>query len=661
MHWLSAAVARAGIKSAEVVVIPDDASLVDSWEITARTLGIAQPDLAKALAPAFGLAAADCEQADPAALAILPERIARQYHVFPLREERRNVVVATSDPTNIDVEQAIEFATGRHLVFELATPAAIEEALSAAYSGERAMEQLLSSIDEHVADAVRLVEDVSPESVGPSEVESAPVVKLTNLILRDAVVQGASDIHIEPGVKAGIVRFRIDGVMRRYMHLPMVALNRVVSRIKVLGRLDIADRLRPQDGRSKVVINGGHIDLRISTVCTRDAEKAVIRILRPENTRRLEDIGITPRELARLRQLLKCRDGILIVTGPTGSGKTTTLYSAIREIATGELNISTVEDPVEYELAGITQIQVEPKRGVTFANSLRALLRQDPDVIFVGEIRDAETAHIAAQAAMTGHLVLASLHTNDAMSTITRLSDLGLDRQTIATTLRGTLAQRLIRRVCTDCAQPLIGEGSLTEEETTLGARYGVRPLSRVIGCKRCGNTGYRGRLPLVEVAVITPTLADMIAAGATAHALQRAAVAQGMVSMREGAAARVRRGETTLQEVERVVGDIIAEDPQRQPVGVASILLVNADAAWRRMARVLLERDDVRIVEAVDESQAAQLLSSGEHFALVLTDLPASLPSGERADRSLDSDPSPVEWSPFTAALPSVIGQTRH
>ncbi|MEX2154005.1 MAG: ATPase, T2SS/T4P/T4SS family [Gemmatimonadaceae bacterium] len=660
MHWLSAAAGRAGLKGAEVVVIPDDASLVDSWEMTARTLGIAPPDLAKALAPAFGIAAADCEQAEPAALAILPERIARQYHVFPLRDEKRNVVVATADPTNIDIEQAIEFATGRRLVFELATPTAIDEALSAAYSGERAMEQLLSSIDEHVTDAVRLVEDSSPESVGPAEVESAPVVKLTNLILRDAVVQGASDIHIEPGVKAGTVRFRIDGVMRRYMHLPMVALNRVVSRIKVLGRLDIADRLRPQDGRSRVVIAGAHIDLRISTVCTRDAEKAVIRILRPESTRKLEDIGITPRELARLRQLLKCRDGIVIVTGPTGSGKTTTLYSAIREIATGELNISTVEDPVEYELAGITQIQVEPKRGVTFANSLRALLRQDPDVIFVGEIRDAETAHIAAQAAMTGHLVLASLHTNDAMSTITRLTDLGLDRQTIATTLRGTLAQRLIRRVCTDCAQPLIGEGSLTEEETTLGARYGVRPLSRALGCKRCGSTGYRGRLPLVEVAVITPTLADMIAAGATAHALQRAAVAQGMVSMREGAAARVRRGETTLQEVERVVGDIIAEQPQRQPIGVASILLVNPDATWRRMARALLERDDVRIVEAMDEAQATKLLSSGEHFALVLTDLPALLPSGETADRAA-SDPSVVEWSPFTAALPSVTGQTRH
>ena len=380
----------------------------------------------------------------------------------------------------------------------------------------------------------------------------------------------------------------------------------------------------------------------------------------------------------------------MIVTGPTGSGKTTTLYSAIREIATGEVNISTVEDPVEYELPGITQIQVDAKRGVTFANSLRALLRQDPDVIFVGEIRDAETAQIAAQAAMTGHLVLATLHTNDAMSTIARLQDLGLDRQTIAMTLRGTLAQRLIRRVCPDCAQPLIG--SLTDEEETLGARYGVLPLSRAVGCRRCGNTGYRGRLPLVEVAVITPALADMIAGGATTTALQRAAIAQGMASMREVAVARVRRGETTLQEVERVIGDHIEDQPQE--TGPSSILLVNADPAWRRMARALLEGGGFRVTEAVDAVQAMQLMSSGEEFALMVTDLmqpslapeltaprvhalrpttavpividsPAarkSLPEGLPAMATgTDGKAKNVDWARFTATVQSAIRKTEH
>jgi type IV pilus assembly protein PilB len=619
MHWLAAAAARAGLKGADALVIPVDISLIDSWEIASRTLGISATDLAKSIAPSFGLAEADFERAEARALSLLPERIARKYHVFPLREDERHLVVATSDPTNIEVEHAIGFAAGRRPIFELATPAAIEEALFSAYNSDRAMDQLLSSVDEQVADAVRVVEELEPEAVLAAEVDSAPVVKLTNLILRDAIIQSASDIHIEPGAKGGTVRFRVDGVMRQYMHLPMVALNRVVSRIKVLGRLDIADRIRPQDGRSRVAVDGRYVDLRISTVATRDAEKAVIRILRPENTRKLDEVGVTPRELARLRQLLNCRDGIVIVTGPTGSGKTTTMYSAIREIATGEVNISTVEDPVEYELAGITQIQVDPKRGITFANSLRALLRQDPDVIFVGEIRDSETAQIAAQAAMTGHLVLATLHTNDALSTIARLTDLGLDRQTIATTLRGVLAQRLIRRVCPDCAQPLIG--ALTEEEETLGARYGVLPLSRAMGCKRCGNTGYRGRLPLVEVAVVTPALADMIAGGASAHALQRAAISQGMAPLRDVAVARVRRGETTLQEIERVIGDQI-EDQQQQDSGPPAILVVNADPAWRRMARALLEGGGFRVAEAIDAAQAMQLMGTGEDFALMVTDL---------------------------------------
>jgi type II secretory ATPase GspE/PulE/Tfp pilus assembly ATPase PilB-like protein/CheY-like chemotaxis protein len=452
------------------------------------------------------------------------------------------------------------------------------------------------------------------------------------------------------------------------MQVPMVALNRIVSRIKVLGKLDIADRVRPQDGRTRVAIDGRFVDLRISTVCTRDAEKAVIRILRPENTKKLEEIGITPRELARLRQLLNCRDGIVIVTGPTGSGKTTTLYSAIREIATGEVNISTVEDPVEYELPGITQIQVDPKRGITFANSLRALLRQDPDVIFVGEIRDAETAQIAAQAAMTGHLVLATMHTNDAMATIARMLDLGLDRQTIAATLRGTLAQRLIRRVCADCAQPVTG--ALTEEEENLAKRYNVQPVTRAAGCKRCGNTGYRGRLPLIEVSVITPALSDMIAAGATATVLQRAAVNQGMAPLREVAIARVRRGETTLQETERVIGDQI-EDSQSEEIGPASILVVNADAMWRSKTRQLLETGGFRVTEAESAAQAMQLVSAGEQFALIVTDLmaPAQMDSiaharasahristqvTPRASGAMPAIPIPMPTPPQAPAAPA-------
>jgi CheY-like chemotaxis protein len=325
-------------------------------------------------------------------------------------------------------------------------------------------------------------------------------------------------------------------------------------------------------------------------------------------------------------------------------------------------------------------------------------LRQDPDVIFVGEIRDSETAQIAAQAAMTGHLVLATMHTNDAMSSVARMADLGLDRQTIASTLRGTLAQRLLRRVCPDCAQPLIG--ALTEEEETLGARYGVLPLSRAVGCRRCGNTGYRGRLPLIEVAVITPSLSDMIAGGATTQALQRAAVAAGMAPMRDVAIARVRRGETTLQEIERVIGDGREEQPLQG--GPASILLVNADPTWRRMARALLEGGGFSVTEASDAGQAMQLMGNGGgQFALMVTDLmspaispmrqyealpmhtstPKSLPRlpartrvsapilSPRSSAPISAPPASVtehrsqdvDWARFTATVQSAIRRTEH
>ncbi len=623
MHWLEGAATRAGLAGASSLTIPSDGTNVEAWEIATRTLGLSPQDLAARMAPQFGLRVADFDHTDPRALALLPERLARRYHVFPLREDDRNIYVATADPSDIEVEHAIGFASGRRPVFELAPPTLIEDALLSGYSADRLVENLLTTVDSQIADAVRVVDEMEPEAVDLSDIETGPVVKLTNLILRDAVMHGVSDVHVEPGPKGGTVRFRIDGVMRQHMHLPMAALNRVVSRIKVLARMDIANRLVAQDGRAKVSIEGRNYDLRISTVPTRDAEKAVIRVLRPESARKLEEVGITPRELARLRQLLSCRDGIVIVTGPTGSGKTTTLYSAIKELATGHVNIMTVEDPIEYELPGITQIQVEAKRGVTFASSLRAILRQDPDVIFVGEIRDLETAEVAAQAALTGHLVLATLHTNDSMSAVTRLADLGLDRQTIATCLRGCLAQRLVRRVCPDCAQPLLG--TLTEEEERLSAQFGVLPLSRATGCKRCGNTGYRGRLPLIEVAIVTPSIADMIASGGTAQQLQRAAIAAGMAPLRDVAVARVRRGETTLQEIERVLGDQLEDESVSNGMN-PGILILNPDPAWRRMARAMLEGAGFKVGEAMDGDSAVRLLGDGREFSFVITE--ASLPA---------------------------------
>jgi general secretion pathway protein E len=323
------------------------------------------------------------------------------------------------------------------------------------------------------------------------------------------------------------------------------------------------------------MVDGKVQDLRISTVPTRQAEKAVIRILHPEGNRTLEDLLMPPGELARVRQLLGYRDGIIAVTGPTGSGKTTSLYAALREIATSEVNVMSDEDPVEYELAGITQIQVEVQRGVTFASALRAILRQDPDVIFIGEIRDAETAEVAVHASMTGHLVLATLHTNDAVSAVTRLQHLGLDAASVASTLRGAVAQRLLRSVCLHCAEPI--NGALTPDEERLSLQYALEPRVRARGCSRCAQIGYRGRVPIVEVMTSNAELRELIATGATTLELQRAATVSGMRSLLKVAVERAAAGETTLQEVERVVGGM-----QDEPVTQAGVTL-EADPPRRR------------------------------------------------------------------------------
>ncbi|MES2178319.1 MAG: ATPase, T2SS/T4P/T4SS family [Gemmatimonadota bacterium] len=646
-HWLVNAAARAGIPGAKTANIAQGVTLAGAWEQLGRELKLTESALVAQVAPVLRLPVAEFERAESKAARLLPEKLARKHGVFALRETDRELTVASSDPHDYEAERDIGFASGRRIKFELAGPNAIEGALGGGYSADSVVQNLLDAADSTLADAVRFVEDAAPEQVAAADVESAPLVKLANLILSDAVVQRASDIHIEPGgSKGGVVRFRIDGVMRQHMSLPSAAVGRVVSRIKVLGKLDIADRMRPQDGRARISVMNKHYDLRISTVPTRDAEKAVIRILRPDTAKTLDDVGLSNYELQRIRQLIGNRDGIVVVTGPTGSGKTTTLYAALTDVATSEVNVMTVEDPIEYELAGVTQIQVETKRNVTFASALRSILRQDPDVIFVGEIRDQETAEVAAQAAATGHLVLATLHTNDSMSAVSRLTDLGLDRTTIASVLRGALAQRLVRRVCPDCAQRISGD--YTENESRLGAQFGVMPTVRAHGCNKCNNSGYRGRIPIVEVAICSPSIGDQITAGTSALQLQRLAIAQGMRPLREVALDNVKRGDTTLEEIERVLGEV-ADDAPAAPALPPAIVFADDDPMLRHLATTILESGGYRVRQARDGAEALDLINTGEDIALVITDLRMPGMDGDEVVRKLRRNVA-------TAMLPVIV-----
>jgi type II secretory ATPase GspE/PulE/Tfp pilus assembly ATPase PilB-like protein/ActR/RegA family two-component response regulator len=639
--------ARAGLVGPADTVVPPETTLPEAWTAVARASGISEGDLAARVAGHYRLPLADLQSGEAPALSLVPERTARRFLVYPLRATDRELVVAVANPTDLDAEQALGFASGRAVVTEIAAPSTIQEAIDKRYAPDRILERMVDRVGAKLVDDVRVVEEAIPEALSTQDVDSAPVVKLANLILHDAVSEGASDIHLEPGRDGGTVRFRVDGVLRPFMKLPLPALNRVVSRIKIMGKLDIADRLRPQDGRARVQVATRTFDLRISTVPTREAEKAVIRILDPKSTRRLEDLKVPGPELARLRRLLTYRDGIVVVTGPTGSGKTTLLYAALAELATGEINIMTVEDPVEYELAGLTQIQVEPKRNVTFASALRSILRQDPDVVFVGEIRDLETAEMAVQASLTGHLVLATLHANDAVGAVARFTDLGIDRGKVATTLRGAVAQRLARRACPECVQRVVGPPSA--EEMSLAARYGVQPVVRAVGCSRCSKTGYRGRLPLLEVLVNNPAVEGLITQGGPASQIQKAAISGGMRPLRDVAAERVKGGDTTLQEIERVLGELGGSEELTAAASTPHLLLVDDDPVARGIARAVLEKNGFRVSEVEDGASALERLDANPDFALMVLDIEMPRMTGREVLAR-------VRQSVHTAGLPVLV-----
>jgi type II secretory ATPase GspE/PulE/Tfp pilus assembly ATPase PilB-like protein/CheY-like chemotaxis protein len=684
-HWMQRVARREGFEGAEDVAIPAHASIEEVWDAAMAACHVDADTLAAAVARSFRSQVADFTLVEPTAAKLLPASIARKFKVFPMRDSDRYLVVATSDPTQVEAEQEVGFASGRTPQMHIAAPRAIAGAMDAAYSPDRAAETLLEGVSESVDDLVEVLGVTDePEEVTMEESASGPVVRLTNLIFLEAIERGASDIHIQPTATGGVVRYRVDGVLRSGMQMPSQVLTRVVSRIKVMSRLDIADRLRPQDGRARMVVDGKKYDLRISTVPTRRAEKVVVRVLRPFLSGSLEDTGMPLAEVERVRQVLGNRDGIFVVTGPTGSGKTTTMYAALREIATEDVNIMTVEDPVEYELPGLTQIQVESKQGVTFASALRAILRQDPDVVFVGEIRDLETAQMAAQASLTGHLVLATLHTNDAVGAIRRFVDLGLDASTVADTLRAAVAQRLLRKVCADCSVPV--SEPLTSVERHLEKRFGVRPTVRAVGCEACAQHGYRGRLPVVELLVMSPALERMILEGAAPYLVQRQVEEEGMRTLLQSALQRVRDGETTLEEVARVVGDeggtslqpdIAAEaaGPERRREDVAPletprgpairvapiqdldrgddsalrILVVDDDGANRAIARGLLENEGYQVSEAADGSEALVYLARGEAFDLMVLDLDMPMLGGREVLKA-------VRGSVNTAGLPVVV-----
>src|SRR6266481_4364570 len=526
------------------------------WDCIVADKVATDAEIIEKLSHRFRLKVADPSKLDLTARDGVPEQLARRYHVLPLRLTDSFLELGTANPFDLDAEKALAFATAREIRLFLLAPSKISEKLDEMYRSDKAIDKLLEGM-ENSSDLVQLA-DNAPDELNVSEADASqkPVVRLVDMIISEGILSRASDIHVEPEEGGVAVRYRIDGVLRQVMKIPRQAGLPLISRIKIMSSLDIADRLRPQDGRARVAVSGQPIDLRVSTLPAQLGEKVVIRILDSRATvKSLDMLGLNPGEAEAIKRLLENHEGIMLVTGPTGSGKTTTLYSAINQIKSEGVNIVTVEDPVEYRMQGIVQVQVQEKAGLTFAAALRSILRQDPNVVLVGEIRDKETAQIAVQASLTGHLVLSTLHTNDAANAVTRLVDIGVESYKIAASLRGVVAQRLMRKLCPPCKEVWI---EAPPERLRRWIPKGT-PLYRAAGCPDCAMTGYRGRFSIVEVLTVSTELERLIAAGEAADRIAEAAQRGGMKSLWDSGLAHVMRGESTLEELTRCV-DIPAE-----------------------------------------------------------------------------------------------------
>ena len=638
------------------------------WETAVRRGHITEDALLEALSKRFRMRIANLLSVTQAARELVPEQLARKYRILPLAITDSLLDIATADPHDLDCERTLAFATGRTVRMQLASPLKIADRLEEVYRLDNAVDKLLQKVaGKYEVQTQVPSEDSADIALSADSANARPLIQLVDHILAEGISSRASDIHLEPEEAGVAIRYRIDGVLRQSMVLPRAVGVPLVSRIKIISGLDIADRLRPQDGRSRVTVNGASVDLRVSTLPAAHGEKIVIRILDARSTvLSLDSLGLNPDEKERILLLLQMREGVILVTGPTGSGKTTTLYSMLRHAQQRKVNIVTVEDPVEYRLAGIVQVQVNEKAGLTFASALRSILRQDPDIVLVGEIRDKETAMTAVQASLTGHLVLSTLHTIDAASSVTRLVDIGIESYKLAGALKGIVAQRLIRLLCPTCKK---ASTDPIPERLRRWVPEGTT-LYREVGCNECSQTGYRGRRAITEVLITTPELERRVTANESGERLAEAARDGGMKSLWESGVQQALRGDTSFEELLRIlempappeapprarpkeeaptrrtsspavvprtsgsqravaasrVSGPVPRDEAFQLIdevhagrGGKTVLIVEDEEPLRRVLRDLLERDGFHVLEANNGVQALDQIDRGAPDVVVL------------------------------------------
>ena len=516
---------------------------------------VTEGGLVAILAEQLGLDFVDLTEAqiDASAVALVPERTARQHNCIPVRfEEDGRLVLAMADPANVVAVDDIRAMTKRDVRTVVATKADVVACINRHYRLDRTAETLAEEAADQLSADAQDLDSVEAQS----SAEDAPIIKLVNLLITQAVNDRASDIHIEPGERSLKVRYRIDGVLHEVMSPPKSVQAGITSRLKIMAEINIAERRIPQDGRIGLKVQNKAIDIRVATLPTVYGEKLVLRLLDKSSVMlQLSDLGFAQQNLQRFQDSFRKPYGMLLVTGPTGSGKSTTLYATLNILNQPHVNIITVEDPVEYRLPGVNQVQTNNKAGLTFAAALRSILRSDPDIILIGEIRDKETAQIAVESALTGHLVLSTLHTNDAPSALTRLIDMGIEPFLVASSLDCVVAQRLARKLCPKCKETYV-----PSEEELIAARFDYDPqeelptLYRAVGCSSCGKTGYKGRFAVHEVMALSEDIERLAAERASAEEINKVARSQGMLTLRQDGMEKVRQGMTSIEEILRVV-----------------------------------------------------------------------------------------------------------
>ena len=601
--------------------------VVEGWHQLTHVLKVTDDELTEAVADHYGLPLADLQSAKPFVTRLVPEEMARKYHVLPIGEDGNSLIVAVSNPFDEEALEQLKAVSARHVIAQLAAPLAIDNFITANYS--RALRKQTERL-------INLDQESALEPTGDDQDGAATQLGLQ--ILRLGIDRGASDIHVQPFAGGGVIRCRVDGVLQRIATLPTAVYQALVRQMKAQSGMDPSNERKPQDGQLATSYQGREVELRVSTLPCRGGERLVMRLHEQGDQVTLEKLEFPPAELAAMLRLIQHTAGIFLVTGPTGSGKTTTLYALLDRLNQVGINIITIENPVEQEIVGISQVEVNPAAGLTFASALRSILRQDPDVVLVGEIRDAETADIAVQAALTGHLVLSTLHTNDALTAIPRLIDLGVPAALVADSVIGVSAQRLLRKLCTACKRPL---SEALDAASELFAEITGKPVGALAtGCPECDYTGYQGRLPVAEIIEVGDDLREALVAGRTDLATLRDAIAGRGRSMSAVTADWIVSGVTTPDEASRVLGGRfwrelciandhamtslppLATETRAGQTNLPDVLTIAADPARVEPLRSALDSIGLQLSVAAGIDEAVENLHRESSIRMLLLDV---------------------------------------